>query len=153
MPGSTVPLTKFINNIYRCTQAYTNEVLAEFSLSSGTYPFLFTLAEQEGINQNEISRKLNVDKAMSARTIKQLILLGYLEKRENSEDTRANLLFLTQKARSVIPAAKDKMERWNQALLQDLSSQQEKSIQQLLGIVLNNAVNYRNTSRRKREEL
>lgn len=91
------------NKIYRNTQIYLDRVLKKYGLGSGSYPYLFTLAKNEGISQNKISREIGHDKAMSARTITRLIELGYVYKEEDERDSRAYRLYLTAKAREVIP--------------------------------------------------
>ncbi|WHH57851.1 MarR family transcriptional regulator [Petroclostridium sp. X23] len=137
------PLTKLANNLYRCTQAYANEALAKYKLSSGTYPYLLTLYEKEGINQNQISKELNIDKAMSARAIKRLIELEYLIKEEDHEDSRAYRLFLTEKGKAIVPLVKKELYRWNAVIAKGLSAQEEEAVINLLSKVLENAQRYR----------
>lgn len=137
-------LTKLANNLYRCTQAYANEVLAKYKLSSGTYPYLLTLYGNEGINQNQISKELNIDKAMSARAIKKLIELGYLQKKEDHEDSRAYKLYLTESGKKIIPAVKGELHRWNEMITEGLTPQEEEQMKDLLNKVLENAERGRN---------
>ncbi len=139
MGDGRTPLTKLINRLYRCTQSYANEVLAKYGLGSGTYPFLLTLAIKEGINQNQISRELNIDKAMSARAIKRLIQMGYIKKEGDKDDTRAFKLFLTDKARAVIPEVKEELRKWNERITKDLSEAEKNEVLNLLGKILENA--------------
>lgn len=105
-------LIKLNNNIYRCTQAYLDKKLAKYNLSIGTYPYLFVLKRLPGISQNVISRELNVDKAMSARTIKKLTELGYVKKEENKDDIRAFKLYITPKAELIIPEMHEIIHEW-----------------------------------------
>ena len=91
------------SKIYRNTQIYLDKALKEYELGSGAYPYLFILEKNEGISQNKISREIGHDKAMSARTITRLIELGYVYKEEDERDSRAYRLYLTTKARDVIP--------------------------------------------------
>lgn len=139
MSDGRTPLTKLINRLYRCTQSYANEVLAKYRLGSGTYPFLLTLATKEGINQNQISRELNIDKAMSARAIKKLIQIGYIKKEGDKDDIRAFKLFLTDKARAVIPEVKEELRKWNETITKDLSEAEKNEVLNLLGKILENA--------------
>lgn len=106
------PLIKLINKLYRYTQSYTDEALKKFNLSSGTYPYLLMLSRNAGISQNQISKKLNVDKAMSARAIKRLIDLGYVKKDVDEEDSRAYRLFLTDSAKAIIPEVINEIDNW-----------------------------------------
>jgi DNA-binding MarR family transcriptional regulator len=144
MPEERIPIAKLTGSIYRSTQAYTNEVLGKFNLGSGTYPYLLTLYCKEGINQNQISKELDVDKAMSARAIKKLIDLEYIRKEADYEDSRAYKLFLTEKAKMIIPDIKMELKKWNDIITQNLSEQEKDNIIDLLSIVLRDTKNYRN---------
>ena len=96
-------LIKLNNKIFRTTQGYLDKVLTEYDLSSGSYPYLLILKDNEGISQNKISKELGYDKAMSARTITKLIKLGYLDRKEDEADSRAYKLYLTERAKVIIP--------------------------------------------------
>ncbi|EQB87823.1 DNA-binding MarR family transcriptional regulator [Clostridium punense] len=132
-------LIKYVNTISRITQSYTDEAMAKLNLTSGTYPFLLVLYRKEGINQNEISRELNVDKAMSARSIKKLIDLQYIEKEEDEKDSRAYKLYLTEKGRAIVPEIKKEIQQWIKIITKDLSKDEEELLEELLSRVLGKA--------------
>ncbi len=144
MSYDRMPLTKLTGGIYRSTQAYLNEVLEKYQLGSGTYPFLLTLYRKEGINQNQISRDLDIDKAMSARTIKKLVDLGYIRKEPDLLDSRAYLLFLTEKGRMIIPDIKRESEIWTDIITRSLDDTNKKKLLELLEIVFHETKHYRN---------
>lgn len=144
MKDEKVTLTRLANNLYRISAAYTNEVLSKYQLSSGTYPFLFILKDNEGINQNQISKELNVDKAMSARAIKNLITLGYIKKEYDSEDSRAFKLFLTDKSKEIIPEVKAELYKWNNVITEGLSEEEKEKLLDYMKIVLENAKKHKN---------
>ncbi|AGK98847.1 MarR family winged helix-turn-helix transcriptional regulator [Clostridium pasteurianum] len=139
MNDKITSLTKLNGKIYRSTQCYIDKRLEKFKLSTGIYPYLLILNETEGISQNEISRELSVDKAMSARTIKKLIELGYIEKRENKEDIRAYRLFLTDKGREVIPEIIKVIHSWIAILVEGCSEEEMEIGIEFLDKVLLNA--------------
>lgn len=132
-------LIKYINTISRITQSYTDEAMVKLNLTSGTYPFLLVLYRKEGINQNEISRELNVDKAMSARSIKKLIDLHYIKKKEDEKDSRAYKLYLTKKGRAIVPEIKKEIQQWIKTITKDFSKDEEELLEELLSRVLSNA--------------
>lgn len=144
MQEKRIPLGKLTGGIYRSTQAYTNEVLAKYNLGGGTYPYLLMLYNNEGINQNQISKDLDVDKAMSTRSIKKLIDLGYVRKEIDPEDSRAYKLFLTNEAKLIIPDIKKELKKWNDIMTQSLSEQEKDELIEKLSIVLRDTKNFRN---------
>lgn len=134
-------LIKLINHIYRNTQSYTDRALKKFELSSGTYPYLLVLHHNEGISQNEISRVLDVDKAMSTRTIKKLIEHGYIKRIGNPEDYRANKLYLTDNAKLIIPKIKEEIDKWVDVITSGINIDERDIVVGVLGKILNNAKN------------
>lgn len=144
MKNETVTLTRLTGSIYRSTQVHTNEVLKRFQLGSGTYPYLLALYHNDGINQNQISKELDVDKAMSARMIKNLINLGYVTKVSDQEDSRAYKLYLTEQARSIIPDIMSELNQWNEIITKGLNPQEKQELVRILQIVLQDMKNYRN---------
>lgn len=153
MNDKITSLTKLNGKIYRSTQCYIDKRLEKFKLSTGIYPYLLILNENEGISQNEISRELSVDKAMSARTIKKLIELGYIEKRENKEDIRAYRLFLTDKGREVIPEIIKVIHSWIDILVEGCNEEEMEVGIRFLDKVLLNARKHKEKCRERIDEI
>jgi DNA-binding MarR family transcriptional regulator len=132
-------LIRLTNNIYRCTQVYLDKKLEKLNLTTGSYPYLLVLNNNQGISQNEISRELNVDKAMSARIVKKLIDYGYIRKEENENDIRAYKLYLTNKGKEVIPEIIEIIQEWTDMLIEGNAEEQIENSLEFLGKVLENA--------------
>lgn len=132
-------LTKRISHISKSTQYHMDEVLKPLSLSSGTYPFLLALWQNEGVNLEKISRRVHVDKALSTRNIQKLIELGYLEKLADPQDSRACRIFLTEKGKETIPSIKKEISLWIDTITLDLSPQEKDILNIMLEKVLSRA--------------
>jgi len=130
-------LTKLNNKIFRASQGYFDKVLKEYELSSGSYPYLLTLRGNEGISQNQISKELGHDKAMSARTITKLIKLGYIERKEDEADSRAYRLYLTEKAKVIIPKVLEEIHKLINLITKDLSEEEKDITINSLSKILN----------------
>ena len=131
-------LIKLNNKIFRTTQGYLDKVLKEYELSSGSYPYLLILRENEGISQNKISKELGYDKAMSARTITKLIKLGYLDRKEDEADSRAYKLYLTEKAKIIIPKVLEEIHKLVDLITKDLNEEEKIITIDSLNKILNN---------------
>ncbi|EPY2288975.1 MULTISPECIES: MarR family winged helix-turn-helix transcriptional regulator [Clostridium] len=125
-------LNKYIAMIDRASQGYLDEALKKYKLSSGTYPFILALYDNEGINQNALSEYVKVDKALSARAIKKLIKLGYVEKIINSKDARAYKLYLTEKANDVVPEVREALDAWLHIITNGLTEEEKETAECLL---------------------
>lgn len=127
MDPNMINFMKLNSKIFRNTHMYLDKALKQYEISSGTFPYLFMLEHNEGINQNRISREIGNDKAMSARTITKLIEQGYVSKKEDARDSRAYKLYLTPQAREVIPAIRKEINSLIDLITADLS-EEEKNI-------------------------
>lgn len=117
-------ITNFIklnNKIFRLTQIHLDKVLKEYELSSGSYPYLFFLNKCEGISQNRISKELGYDKAMSARIVKKLVQLGYIDRRQDADDSRAYRLYLTDKAKKIVPVLMEEIQLLIEGITADIN--------------------------------
>lgn len=128
------------NKIYRNTQSYLDRALKKYDLSSGSFRYLFILEKNEGICQNRISEQIGNDKAMSARIIAKLIKLGYVVRKEDKNDSRAYKLYLTEKAKQVIPKIREEIALLIDMLTQDLTEEEKQSTLTSLSKILNRAL-------------
>lgn len=131
-------LIKLNNKIFRTTQGYLDKVLKKYELSSGSYPYLLILRENEGISQNKISSELGYDKSMSARTITKLIKLGYLDRKKDEVDSRAYKLYLTEKAKVIIPKVVEEIHKLVNIITIDLNEEAKVLTISSLNKVLSN---------------
>lgn len=125
-------ITKRVVHLSKYTQFHMDKVLKQYKLSTGLYPFLLALDSEEGINLDSISKKINVDKAMSTRSVQKLIDLGYIKKQTDAKDCRACQLFLTDEAREIIPSIKSELLLWNKEITADLTKEELVLFDQLL---------------------
>ena len=131
-------LIKYNSKIFRNTQMYLDKVLKKYELSSGCYHYLFILEENEGISQNKISKEIDNDKAMSARTITKLIGLGYIYKTEDEGDSRAYKLYLTEKAKVIIPKVHEEIRNLVDLVTVDLNESEKSITMDSLKKIMNN---------------
>lgn len=112
------------NKIFRNIQIYLDRVLKKYDLSSGSCPYLFILEHHEGIGQNQISKKVRNDKAMSARTITKLIEQGYVCKNPDENHSRAYHLYLTENAKAILPAIHEEIQTILNLITEDLTPEE-----------------------------
>lgn len=134
-------LIKYNSKIFRHTQIYLDKVLKEYELSSGCFYYLFILEQNEGISQNKISKELDTDKAMSARTITKLIMLGYIYKSEDETDSRAYKLYLTEKAKAALPKIHEEICKIVALITENLNEEEKLITMDSLKKILSNLKN------------
>lgn len=79
---------------------------AELGFSPGQYPILVTLWEKDGLTQRELVDCLEIEQATIANTLVRMERDGLVERRKHPTDKRAQLLYLTERARAIEPAAR-----------------------------------------------
>ncbi len=62
---------------------------------------------KEELTQQKICEELQIDKVMMVKMIDYLSLHEYVERRRNPEDRREQLIYLTSKARRILPRIKE----------------------------------------------
>jgi len=125
-PEGMMYLLKLNNKIFRYTQIYLDKVLKEYQLSSGSYPYLLILKNNDGINQNRISEELGYDKAMTTRTLAKLINIGYLDRIKDDDDFRANKIYLTEKGKNISVKVREKTAELVQLITLDLNEDEKE---------------------------
>ncbi len=65
--------------------------------------YLMAIAAEEGMSQDELSRKLRIHKGAIAKMSRQMEEKGYIERRPDEVDRRRYGLYLTEKGRAALP--------------------------------------------------
>ena len=136
MERETMHFIMLNSKIFRSTQNYLDRILKKYELSSGSIPYIFTLEKNEGISQSKISKEIGNDKAMSARTITKLIELNFVHKTQDERDSRAYNLYLTEKAKELIPKIRKEIQAVVDLVTEDLTEEDKlittKSLKKIL---------------------
>lgn len=140
MGNEPMNLMMLNSKIYRNTQSYLDKVLKQYDLSSGSFYYLFIMEQNEGLCQSRISELIGHDKAMSARTISRLTEVGYVVKIEDQLDSRAYKLYLTDKARLILPQIREEIGKLIELITGNLSAEEKEITLSSLVKILNKAL-------------
>lgn len=125
MEKVNIPFIMLNSKIFRNTQIFLDRILKKYGLSSGSIPYIFILEKNEGITQIKLSREVGHDKAMSARTITKLIELGFVYKEHDEKDSRAYNLYVTEKAKELIPIIRAEIRDLVDLIAEDLTEEEK----------------------------
>ncbi len=140
MGNEPLNLMMLNSKIYRNTQSYLDKALKKYDLSSGSFRYLFIMEKNEGLSQSRISELIGHDKAMSARTINRLTELGYVVRIEDQLDSRAYKLYLTDKARLILPGIREEIKKLTELITVDLAKEEKEITLSSLVKILNKAL-------------
>ena len=133
---------RWISILYRYGQIYVGKRLKPFGIGQGQFMYLIKLFEKDGLTQDELSEKLNMDKGTTARALLKLEEQGYIVREESKYDRRSNQVFLTGQAKNMKSDLFSVLNDWTEILSQNLSEEERKQVLVLLDRMSNNAAEY-----------
>lgn len=74
---------------------------AGLGFSPGQFPILLQLWEEDGLTQAQLLERIEIEQATMANTLQRMARDGLIERRPHPSDRRAQLIFLTAKAKSM----------------------------------------------------
>ncbi len=124
---------------YRSTHAFMAARLKKLQIGYGQFPFLNYLSRSGPSSQEEISQGLVFDKATTARAIKKLAELGYVERRVAGDDHRRYVVSVTESGFAAAREIKLILKDWNNRLTSGFSPEEKKMAFVLLERIAGNA--------------
>jgi MarR family transcriptional regulator, transcriptional regulator for hemolysin len=99
---------------------------------------LLVLAENEGITQQRLSELTAIAAPWLGRTLDRLEALGLAERRHRLADRRARSLFITEKARALLPMLRNFVDESLYEALTGLSGEEITTLSKALECVITN---------------
>ena len=125
-------LMHHVAEIARCAALFRQEELTPLGLKSCHSSYIAAICACPGITQDQLARRIFINKSNVAR---QLVILeedGYVERRPSTEDKRAIQVFPTRKAIDAMPEIIRIFRVWESFVAQDLSEEERKSLAAIL---------------------
>jgi DNA-binding MarR family transcriptional regulator len=132
----------YIGFINRQAHRYFDQQFKTYDLNRGSIFILKRLYEQDGVRQHDLCDELHLDKANITRAISKLLEMDYVRKEQDVADSRANKIFLTEKAISFKKEFHAIFHSWSNILTGGLSKEQNEEMKQILIIMSENAESY-----------
>jgi DNA-binding MarR family transcriptional regulator len=114
---------KSISILHYQKQGNVAAIMAPHGLQSLSYGFLCNLIDREGITQRELCAILSVDEALATRAMGTLVKKGFIIRRRSKTDARSYELYLTDKAKVIIPGLLKEYEKWWKQLCKGFSAE------------------------------
>jgi DNA-binding MarR family transcriptional regulator len=126
--------------LYRSNQVWIQERSAPLGLLAGSYPFFFHLSHHPGQTQEELSRRIMIDKAFTARVVKRLEDEGFLRRERDPRDRRLLKLSLTPSGEAMVPRLHEIMQERMDLLTTGFTDEEKELVKDLLGRMTRNAL-------------
>jgi DNA-binding MarR family transcriptional regulator len=129
---------RLISCIYRYSQFNIAKKLDFYNIGRGQIGFLMSLYNCDGVSQEDMAKKLRIDKSTAARAVKKLINEDYIIKERDLSDKRKYKVFLTEKAKKIKPKIIRIVSEWSDALLSDFTDEERKILIKFLKKIIKN---------------
>ncbi len=124
------------NHMARLFEQALSDAIRSFDLSPGQFPTLLALRNRDGQTQAELVREVDVEQATLALTLKRMERDGLIRREPHPDDSRAKLIFLTPKAKSLETRATAAAAAVNARALEGLSRAEADQFLSLMARVI-----------------
>ena len=118
--------------ITRCGALYRNQRLESTGLSARQASSLFAICKEPGISQDQLSRRVVLNKSNITRQLANLEENGYVKRLSSPTDKRVMQLYPTEKALELFPQIRQVYRDWRDYLLQDMTEEEQELLEKLL---------------------
>lgn len=110
-----------ISCVFRNSHSFFDSVFKEFHIGRGQmHYFMYIVNHGNGLSQDKITHALEIDKATTARALKNLEDNGYIERKSDEKDKRIKRVFLTKKGADIKDELKKAAEVWEEKVTQGI---------------------------------
>lgn len=122
-----------VNHLARLFANRLQARIAPLGLAPAQFMALLELWDKDGLTQADLVERLDVEQATLANTLKRMARDGLIARTAHPDDKRAQLIWLTDRARALEEPAKLAASQVNQAALAQLSANDRSTLIKLLG--------------------
>lgn len=130
--GGIMNLSRLISILHNQKNSYMNIQLKEFGLSHGQAITLKIIYEENNIKQEDLNKRLQIDKSAVTRILKTLEDKQLIIKETSQEDKRNHILSLTSKGKILYPQIKNVIKETTEVMLKDIDQNQQLFLEELL---------------------
>lgn len=119
---------------------YAATKLKTCDIEVGQFFFLRYIMKNHGISQEEVARKLYLDKATVSKGVNNLVHKGYVQKKANPKDKREYQLFITEKGNQMEETIDSIHKEINEYLVKELNEEEVLTLRNLLNKIVNQPI-------------
>ena len=128
---------RIISILSRKIQQDLKDVVSPFGINVGEEPYFMTLVNEDGLTQDELTKRVMVDKAATTRAVKSLEEKGFITRKIDSADKRSKRMYLTSKGKEIAEPLRAALWAYNNSLTDGWTDKQYEEIYKALLQLLN----------------
>ena len=113
---------KQMNLVSRCMTLYRGEQLP--SLKPKHHSFVFVICGSPGLSQDQIARRLCINKSTVARSLDHLEKQGLITRTSAPDDKRVTLVYPTAAMEKLLEQVRAIAKQWNELITEDCSPEE-----------------------------
>lgn len=118
--------------------SYMSEKVAPKGMNGGQFEYFVFIAQNEGINQNQLAEIKNVGKASVTKAVKILESSDFIIRKVDGSDKRNYKLYPSEKGKSYINSMLQQREEMEQLIFDGFSEEDKVQLVTLLTLMFNN---------------
>lgn len=123
---------KSISILYRKSHNWLNNSCTACQLTAAQAVVILIVCDFDGLTQDEITKRLSLDKSVIAKTVNKLEERGFVLRETNAKDKRTYDIRPTEKAWEVYPFVKEQVEVPFQHMTQRMTEEERETFKRLL---------------------
>lgn len=132
MPNIMDSPFKSISILYRKSHIWLNDGCEQYALTAAQAVVILMVCDFEVLTQDDITKRLGLDKSVIAKTVTKLEEIGFLVRTTNAKDKRTYDIRPTEKAREVYPFVKEQIDVCFQRMTQHMTDTERAEFKRLL---------------------
>ena len=125
---------KSISILYRRSHIWLNNGCTHVDLTGAQALLILIVCDFDGLTQDEITKRLSLDKSVIAKTVNKLEELGFLLRTPNARDKRTYDVRPTERAWEAYPFIKEQVEECFRRMTRTMSEEERREFQRLLAL-------------------
>lgn len=123
---------KSISILYRKSHILLNNSCTACQLTAAQAVVILIVCDFDGLTQDEITKRLSLDKSVIAKTVNKLEERGFVARTTNAKDKRTYDIHPTEKAWEVYPFVKEQIDVSFQHMTQRMTEDEKETFKRLL---------------------
>lgn len=121
-----------ISILYRKSHMWLNNSCAPYHLTAAQAVVILIVCDFHTLTQDEITKRLSLDKSVIAKTVNKLEETGFLVRATNARDKRTYDICPTRRAWEVYPFIKEQVDECFRLMTQHMTQEERDQFQRLL---------------------
>lgn len=131
---------KTISILYRKSHIWLNNGCAQYDLTAAQAVVIMIVCDFKTLTQDEITKRLSLDKSVIAKTVTKLEERGFLVRTTNPKDKRTYDIQPSEKAWAVYPAIREQVEACFLRMTRAMTEEEQALFQRLLSLAAQSAL-------------